>query len=380
MTINITKKKNEELVRKFGVLKEFVLKNSKDEVLIENLHEIEQKICEKKYGLIFEKHKEKNEDFVKNHQLEFSENTELSIIGKRNGIEHFLIESENLLALKVLERKYKKRITVISIDPPYNTGNEFLIYNDSDYEDSNDVYSHSKWLSFMEKRLRIAYELLVPNGVMFINIDETQIGCLILLCQQIFQEKNVDVLIWPKIDPKYDENRVEKPFFNVQITHEYVILCYKDRKSTKFNKMLRRPNYSDFSELEKNFSMETILNELGTTSSAKDELKAIFGSREVFSTPKPRKMIKEFIRVASGPNSIILDFFAGSGTAGHAVIDLNNEDGGQRQFILINNNENNICREIAYERIKRVIKTSQYEDSLKYYQIQSVYRQGVGRT
>ncbi len=380
MTINITKKKNEELFRKFVVLKEFVLKNSKDKVLIEILQEIEQKISEKKFGLVFEKHKENFEDFLKEHHLELCEKKDLSIIGKGNGVEHLLIESENLIALKVLERTYKTSINVISIDPPYNTGNEFLIYNDSDYEDSSDAYNHSKWLSFMEKRLRIAYDLLVTNGVMFINIDETQIECLILLCKQIFQEENVDVLIWPKIDLKYDKNRVEKPFFNVKNTHEYVVLCYKDRKSTKFNKILRRPNHSEFSELEQFFFMETILNELGTTSSAKDELEEIFGSREVFSTPKPRKMVKEFIRVASSPDSIILDFFAGSGTTGHAVIDLNNEDGGKRKFILINDNENNICRDITYERIRRVIKTTNYEDGLKYYQINSVNRQGVVRT
>jgi len=114
------------------------------------------------------------------------------------------------------------------------------------------------------------------------------------------------------------------------------------------------------------------LKVIGTTSSAKDELQEIFGSRDIYVTPKPRKMIKEFVRVAAGPNAIILDFFAGSGTTGHAVMDLNKEDGGKRKFILVTNNENNICIDITYERLKRVIYKENYTENLKYFKIESI--------
>jgi adenine-specific DNA-methyltransferase len=106
---------------------------------------------------------------------------------------------------------------------------------------------------------------------------------------------------------------------------------------------------------------------MGTTSSAKDELCDLFGTRDIFTTPKPRKMMKEFVRAAAGTNAIVLDIFAGSGTTGHATMDLNQEDGGQRRFILITNNENNICRAITYERLKRAIEKYHFDANLKYY-------------
>jgi len=367
MNSNISKKKKENLLKKISILKDFISKNTNEPTLIEYLLEIEIEINEKRYGLLFEEH---IEEIISANNIILSEVKELSIdVG---GNENILIEGENLAALKVLEQEYRGKIDVICIDPPYNTGNKTLKYNDYDYIDSDDEYSHSKWLSFMEKRLNIAKELLVSNGVIFVNIDETQIGCLILLCEEIFGEQNVDVLIWPKTDPKYDKNRVEKPIFNVKMAHEYVVMCYKNKTNTHFNKMIRRPNHSDFKTQEQPFYMESILNEIGTTSSAKDELHEIFGSRDIYVTPKPRKMIKEFVRVAAGPNAIILDFFAGSGTTGHAVMDLNKEDGGKRKFILVTNNENNICIDITYKRLKRVIYKENYTENLKYFKIESI--------
>lgn len=90
-------------------------------------------------------------------------------------------------------------------------------------------------------------------------------------------------------------------------------------------------------EIEK--PLETVIDDLGTTSSAKDELACLLGDRTIFSTPKPVKLIKEFIRAATDKDSIVLDFFAGSGTTGHATMDLNKEDGVNRKFILITNIE-----------------------------------------
>ena len=137
--------------------------------------------------------------------------------------------------------------------------------------------------------------------------------------------------------------------------------------------MIRRPNHTDFSTIERPFFMESILNELGTTSSAKDELQEIFQTRDINITPKPRKMIKEFVRVAGGSNAVVLDFFAGSGTTGHAVMELNKEDVGKRRFILVTNNENNICREITYERLKRVIYKENYKENLTYYRVEAIH-------
>ena len=89
----------------------------------------------------------------------------------------------------------------------------------------------------------------------------------------------------------------------------------------------------------------------GTTSSAKDEIQALFGTRDYFSTPKPVKLMKELIRATTNPKSIVLDFFAGSGTVGQAVIELNREDSGERTFILVSNNESDICKSVTAKRM-----------------------------
>lgn len=108
--------------------------------------------------------------------------------------------------------------------------------------------------------------------------------------------------------------------------------------------------------------------DVGTTRSAMSEIKEIFGTN-AFSTPKPIGLIERTLRLLTKTDATVLDFFAGSGTTGHAVMKLNAEDGGNRKFILCTNNENNICRDITYERIKRVIEKEGYTASLKYYKI-----------
>ena len=91
----------------------------------------------------------------------------------------------------------------------------------------------------------------------------------------------------------------------------------------------------------------------GTTSSAKDEIHKLFGRRDYFSTPKPVKLMKELIRATTSNESIVFDFFAGSGTVGQAVNELNNEDKGNRTFILVSNNESNICQDVAAVRLNK---------------------------
>lgn len=152
------------------------------------------------------------------------------------------------------------------------------------------------------------------------------------------------------------------------MAHEYMFACFKNKESTNFNKIML-PQTVNGKRVFNPSDMETILKGLGTTSSAKDELGEILGDRYCFQTPKPLLLIKELVRAASKSNSIVLDFFAGSGTTGHAVMDLNREDQGERMFILVNNNENNICREITYKRLKTVIDKENYAECLKYFRV-----------
>ena len=328
----------------------------------------EKKICQsestsigRKYGLIFEEYEESVPD---NARLE--EIKKLAII--KNGSNNILIEGENHIALSILKQEYFSKIDVVCIDPPYNTGMDWLTYSDHMYKDVNNSYPHSKWLSFMINRIKITYELLSERGVLFVNIDENETGPFLMLCQEIFGENNVDLLIWPKTDPRFDANKVEKPFRDIKIVHEYIFVCFKNREKIKLNQIMQ-PTFKDGRWVYVASTLESIIKGLGTTSSAKDEIGEIFGDRLYFQTPKPMRLIKELIRAASKPDSIILDFFAGSGTTGHATMDLNKEDGGNRKFILVNNNENDICRKITYERIKRVIYKENYNANLKYYKL-----------
>ena len=112
--------------------------------------------------------------------------------------------------------------------------------------------------------------------------------------------------------------------------------------------------------------------EVGDTQEGTRDLKNVFGKAGAFTNPKPVRLIERVLDNASSDGSIVLDFFAGSGTTGHAVMKRNTEDGGNRRFILCTNNENNICREVTYERIKRVIDKEGYAASLKYYKVDYV--------
>ena len=260
-----------------------------------------------------------------------------------------LIEGENYAVLKLLQKKYTESIDAICIDPPYNTGMKSLNYDDSEYND--------EWINFIKLRLELAYKLLSEKGMIYINIDETEINQLLSLCYKMFEKANVDLLIWPKTDMKFDQNRIEKPFRDIKIIHEYVIVCFKNRKKTTLNKI---KDYNNDSFI----NMETIIKGLGTTSSAKDELAELLGSRNIFQTPKPLNLIKEFIRASTTKKSIVMDFFAGSGTTGHATMELNKEDGGARSFILINNNENKICENITYKRLYQAVKNENYLETI----------------
>ena len=272
-------------------------------------------------------------------------------------LKNLIIESDNLTAMKDLLPTYEGKIDVMPIDPPYNTEIEYIEYKDGNYENG--------WINFMQARLEVAYKLLSKNGVMFIHIDENELISLTMLCAKIFGIKNVLTMVWKKTNERFDKNRKEKPLESgVRRTHEYVLLCFKDRENTVLNP-IKQPvwNGKEYVGIEK--PLETVIDDLGTTSSAKDELAYLLGDRTIFSTPKPVKLIKEFVRAGSNKNSIILDFFAGSGTTGHAVMDLNKEDGGQRRFILITNSESNICQKVTIPRIKKAIEKFGFNEEIE---------------
>lgn len=139
---------------------------------------------------------------------------------------HILIEGDNLEALTTLAYTHEGKIDVIYIDPPYNTGNKDFIYNDS-YVDSEDSYRHSKWLSFMSRRLRIAKKLLSDRGVIFISIDDNEQANLKLLCDGIFGAKNfISQFIWKKKQGGGNDSG------NVVTEHEYII--FYGRSSNSF--------------------------------------------------------------------------------------------------------------------------------------------------
>lgn len=399
----------------------------------------------KKYGIVWEEHPE--ELNINTFPMLAEVKTKNINADKKKGI-NLLIEGDNYHSLRSILYTHKGEVDAIYIDPPYNTGNEF-IYNDKKV-DIEDSYRHSKWLSFMSKRLEIAKELLTEQGLIFISIDDNEMAQLKLLCDDIFDEKNVEMMIWHKVGDDSGRLKITKRF---RREHEYIIVCYKNKDKVFFKKYETERDYKNtynnpdsdprgpykqgiISHTEeksrengKNFysvvtpsgrvvsrqwrvteeefqnlreddriyfgkngdsipslkvfinekKMATpvsILTELGTAKSAGNNLKDIFGER-VFSYPKPVELIKHLLKISTKENATILDFFAGSGTTGHAVLELNMEDGGNRKFILCTNNENRICENVTYQRLEKVING--YENSksqivnglggnLKYYQ------------
>ena len=271
-------------------------------------------------------------------------------------MKNLIIESDNLIAMNKLLPVYEGKIDVMPIDPPYNTNISHVGYKDYD----------GAWNVFLRERLKVAYKLLSDKGVMFIHIDENEYFSLYDICSTIFGSENIKTLVWKKTNECFDKNRVEKPLENgIRRTHEFVLLCFKNKNKTTL-KPIMQPLIENGKIVEKEKPLETIIDFLGTTSSAKDEIGVLLGDRTAFSTPKPMKLIKEFVRAASEKDSVILDFFAGSGTTGHAVMDLNKEDGGTRKFILITNNESDICRKVTVPRIQNAIKYFDYTETFDF--------------
>ncbi len=346
---------------------------------------------------------------------------------------HLLIEGDNLPALTALTYTHEEAIDVIYIDPPYNTGNKDFKYNDR-FVDKDDPYRHSKWLSFMHKRLLLAKRLLKETALIFISIDDNEQANLKLLCDEVFGEDNfIQDLIWQN---KYTVSNDAK-FFSKQ--HDYVLCYAKDTTRLKINLLektkeakarYRNPDNDDRGDWKATpldarsgsaanifemefpngitwkptegryavYSKEKLLNLysanrlwfgkkghakpskktfatevaqgmkcgsilkfdlFGHTHKANDQLSEILGKGK-FTSPKPTDLIEKLLELTTSATTdsppIILDFFAGSGTTLHAVMQLNAKDNGNRQCILVTNNENNIAEEVCYERNKRVIE------------------------
>lgn len=333
---------------------------------------------------------------------------------------NLLIQGDNYHSLAVLNFTHQASIDLIYIDPPYNTGNNDFVYNDK-FVDREDSFRHSKYLAFMEKRLKLARNLLKDTGFIFISIDDNEYAPLKMLCDEIFDENNFIGTIVRK--RRGSQANLAK---NISPIHEY-LLIYSKSKLGELNKLPAQVIEGDFKnpdndprgpyvtmpcsnkggsrykvktptgkevEDEWRFKKETfdaLLNDnrivfpkggngkpryklflkdkqesgviantwwddAATNQEATIELKDIFLGEVVFNNPKPVGLIKQILKLATNKDALILDFMAGSGTTGHAVLKLNAEDGGNRRFILCTNNENNICVDVCYPRIKKVIK------------------------
>ncbi len=440
MSTNVSKEKREKLVEKIKAIKTYIATAKQDEntaQLLTYIAEIEKDIKGKKYGLVFEEHRESIDETLENNLPVLVEDESLFI--DNGGQINFLIEGDNLASLKLLEKTHKGKIDLIYIDPPYNTGNKDFVYDDV-FIDINDTFRHSKWLSFMSSRLEIAKNLLSENGVIFISIDDNEQAQVKLLCDSIFGYENfVANLVW---ETKREAKGI--PPVKMCVVNQEYILVYSKTRNFKFlgdkrnvqdgfknpDNDVRGPWKRQYLQrFGQGFSIRTITNPangmvfsfetpyteekmnkwieegviifpatadkyparkeyfyeygnpykpivtsmgLYSTKVNSEKLKELFDNKKVFDYSKPTDLMVDILKKSVKNNVTILDFFAGSGTTGHAVMKLNAEDGGERKFILCTNNENNICREVTYERIKRVIDKEDYSASLKYFKVDFV--------
>lgn len=446
-----------------------------DDVLIA-IGEIESELNAKKYGLVWEQHEEAVDVQMRDNIPVFTECADKEIFAAPGEKFNFLLEGDNLHSLRLLEKTHLGKIDLIYIDPPYNTGNQDFRYDDV-YVDELDTYRHSKWLSFMSERLRIAAKLLAPHGFIFISIDDKEAAQLKLLCDEIFGDANYEktdyiqvrypdktlksdmkyhkeieqVLVYRKSDSatpylqpqEYDYGKFVysvnelAPGIEIQLGGKKVVVFQKGEWELVKHK-------EGFKEgLKEIWATGTILN--GNSSGRffrdyldgrkeKDGLGVLYkvygvgddsfdyryfsgpqkvtatkgkyyqgvpvdkmeeGSTKVSPIPnfydmagdfgnirheggipfnsgkKPIKLMSMFLNYFKQKDITVLDFFAGSASTAHAVLALNQADGGTRKFIICTNDENDICTEVTYPRISNVINgyanTKGIPANLKYY-------------
>jgi len=463
-----------------------------DDMLIA-LGEIESELTSKKYGLVWEQHEEAVDVMMRDNIPVFTEVADREIAVVPGQGYNFILEGDNLHSLRLLEKTHKGKIDLIYIDPPYNTGNKDFVYDDA-FVDKSDLFSHSKWLSFMDKRLRIARQLLSDTGVIFISIDDNEDAPLRMLCDDVFgadcfvaniawqrnysarnDSKGVPVevehiLVYSRIakwspkklprseemDSKYKNPdndiapwtssdafaadaathqgmvyAIQHPFTgkliypyrnahwryqqeqmlkemrgwcdyelrDIDDAEERAAVCgvtvesiRKDVKAIMLSESLeqskkkaqavyergqwprfyftnggkggiRRKTYLDKVE-GKPATNYWPYSEVGHTDEAKKELIAVFGGKAPFDTPKPTRLMERILQIASSDESIILDFFAGSGTTAHSILKYNAANPkSNRRFILCTNNEGGICENVTYPRVKTVITGKRTDES-----------------
>ena len=192
MSTNISKKKRDDLLDKIKQIRAFIAAAPQDENtgnLLSYLSDLEKDVNGKKYGLVFEEHREEIDEVLDTHTPVLTEDKDLFI--DKGGQMNFLIEGDNLASLKLLEKTHKGKIDLIYIDPPYNTQNGDFMYDDT-FVSADDLFRHSKWLSFMKKRLLLCRKLLANRGFIFISIDDNEAPHLKALCDEIFGEGNYE--------------------------------------------------------------------------------------------------------------------------------------------------------------------------------------------
>lgn len=237
-TTNLSKIRRNKMLNTINEIK----KNITDEETLTNLSMIENELTKKKYGLIWEEHEERVDKELETKIPTFEEVKDKEIVSNPKDKFNFLLEGDNLHSLYLLEKTHKGLIDVIYIDPPYNTGNKDFAYNDQ-FIDNLDGYKHSKWLSFMEKRLRIAKNLLSKSGIILVSIDENEEAQLKLLCDEIFDESNR--LSTHHIKVRYDNKSLNEDN-DWQPVMEYVYIYAKDKSNFYANKPSEEYDLSKF--------------------------------------------------------------------------------------------------------------------------------------
>lgn len=431
----------------------------------------------KKYGLVWEDKPEAVATMCVDNLPVLFEVEERALLHEPEGKTNLIIEGDNFHSLSVLNYTHPGQIDVIYIDPPYNTGSRDFVYNDV-FVDADDTYRHSKWLSFMEKRLRLAEKLLAEDGSLFVSIDDNEYPRLVMLLELIFGERNVKTISLKmseatgvKMSSVLASGRIPK-------LKEYLVVAKKDGirglhidklpkeewddeykqiitnlseveleqvKSVKdnperteeeienLNEILARMEYEPISQTFKELGISSKKEQLDfkyqnawrifrTASLEGGAKKLAIDTKKSFPDPpnfflittprnkayvidgsvnpdtlsprskvlfadeyltvhpgdfwsdikttgleneggvefkngkKPLKLLERIIKTNTRKDIVVLDFFAGSGTTGHAVLKMNSEDGGNRTFILGTNNENSIAENVTYERIRGVVE------------------------
>lgn len=404
---------------------------------------------QKKFGLVWEDKPEKVAIDCKEKLPVLNEDASKAISKALGQPTNIIIEGDNYHSLSILNYTHQKTINLIYIDPPYNTGNASWRYNNR-IINSDDDFKHSKFISFMNRRLRLAKNLLSEDGLIAVAIDDYEMQNVRLLMDEIYGEDNrlgtcvvihnpggrqddkfiatthEYMLIYAKNKDlaevgylelteekksqfvntdKYGGYKLrsfirtgahsrpnERPglFYPIYINPQtkdidiekhdgWIELYPKDSKSENRvwrwsgkTLMDKKEKYIECKEKSGNYSLYVKERESDnkgykpktlwsnpnySSASAMNQLKTILAGKRNSDFPFPKSvfLMKDVIKILSKPDSIVLDFFAGSGTTGQAVLELNKEDNGRRRFIICTNNENKIAEEVTYQRIAAVI-------------------------